>query len=55
MICAIPKGYPCPGVPLAAFMACVQLGLAMVHDVFAERAPETAGAATPDAAPKGDA
>ncbi|MGR3781094.1 MAG: TRAP transporter small permease [Albimonas sp.] len=49
MIYAIPKGYPYLGVPLAAFMACVQLGLMMVHDWFAEAAPETVGAATPDA------
>jgi TRAP-type C4-dicarboxylate transport system permease small subunit len=45
MIYSMPKGYPCSGVPLAAFMACVQLLLVGIHDVFAERAPETTGAA----------
>ena len=45
MIYAIPKGYPFLGVPLAAFMACLQLALVGVHDWFAERAPETTGAA----------
>ncbi len=45
MIYAIPKGYPFLGVPLAAFMACVQLALIGIHDWFAEKAPETAGAA----------
>lgn len=45
MIYSMPKGYPFAGVPLAAFMACVQLLLVGIHDVFAERAPETTGAA----------
>ncbi|WP_325166301.1 TRAP transporter small permease [Thermohalobaculum xanthum] len=43
MIYAIPKGYAFAGVPLAAFVACVQLALMGVHDFFAERAPEAAG------------
>lgn len=45
MIYAIPKGYPFSGVPLAAFVACVQLLLIGIHDVFTERAPEITGAA----------
>lgn len=45
MIYAMPKGYPFAGVPLAAFMACVQLLLIGVHDYFADHAPETTGAA----------
>ena len=45
MIYAIPKGYAFSGVPLAAFVACVQLFLMGVHDYFAERAPERTGAA----------
>ncbi len=45
MIYAIPKGYAFAGVPLAAAMACVQLALMGVHDFFAERAPDTTGAA----------
>lgn len=44
MIYSIPKGYPYIGVPLAAFMACVQLALMGVHDYFAERAPKSTGA-----------
>lgn len=44
MIYAMPKGYPFLGVPLAAFMACVQLALIGLHDWFAEQAPETTGA-----------
>ncbi|HKJ61409.1 MAG TPA: TRAP transporter small permease [Hyphomicrobiales bacterium] len=45
MIYAIPKGYPFSGVPLAAFVACVQLLLTGIHDVFTERVPEATGAA----------
>lgn len=44
MIYAIPKGYPFLGVPLAAGMACVQLGLVAVHDFYADKAPEATGA-----------
>lgn len=44
MIYAMPKGYPFMGVPLAALMACLQLALIAVHDLFAERAPEATGA-----------
>lgn len=47
MIYAIPKGYPFMGVPLAAFFACLQLLLMMVHDWAAAKAPETAGATLP--------
>jgi len=35
MIEAIPKAYPFMGVPLAAAMACIQLVLVAVHDLFA--------------------
>jgi TRAP-type C4-dicarboxylate transport system permease small subunit len=45
MIYAIPKGYPFAGVPLAAFVACVQLLLTGIHDFFAERAPDATGTA----------
>lgn len=44
MIYSIPKGYAFAGVPLAAFVASVQLALMGVHDFFAERAPESTGA-----------
>lgn len=44
MIYGIPKGYPFMGVPLAAAMACIQLILIAIHDLFAERAPEATGA-----------
>ncbi|MCA8883822.1 MAG: TRAP transporter small permease [Rhodobacteraceae bacterium] len=47
MIYAIPKGYPFLGVPLAAFFACLQLLLMMVHDWAAARPPETAAATLP--------
>jgi len=47
MIYAIPKGYPFAGVPLAAFIACIQLFLVGIHDFFAERAPKTTGVAIP--------
>jgi len=36
MIEAIPKAYPFMGVPLAAAMACIQLALVTVHDLFAD-------------------
>lgn len=36
MIEGIPKAYPFMGVPLAAFMACVQLALVAVHDFFSD-------------------
>ena len=44
MIYAIPKGYAFAGVPLAAFVACVQFALMGLHDFFADRAPESTGA-----------
>ncbi|MEM8570332.1 MAG: TRAP transporter small permease [Pseudomonadota bacterium] len=44
MIYSIPKGYPYLGIPLAAGVACIQIGLTGVHDWFARSAPETAGA-----------
>lgn len=44
MIYSLPKGYPFMGVPLAALMACIQLALIAIHDVFSERAPEATGA-----------
>lgn len=47
MIYSVPKGWPFMGVPLAAFMACLQLILVSVHDIFAERAPESTGASLP--------
>lgn len=49
MIYAIPKGYPFFGVPLAASLACAQLFLMALHDWTAPKAPQTVGAATPDA------
>ncbi|GMG84313.1 TRAP transporter small permease [Paralimibaculum aggregatum] len=48
MIYAIPKGYAFAGVPLAAFVACLQLALMGVHDWFAERAPEALASRTID-------
>lgn len=45
MIYAIPKGYPFAGVPLAAFLACVQLALVGIHDIFTRRPPESTGEA----------
>ncbi|MBE9476343.1 MAG: TRAP transporter small permease [Proteobacteria bacterium] len=44
MIYAIPKGYPFSGVPLAAFIACIQLLLIGIHDYFVARAPQEIGA-----------
>lgn len=44
MIYAMPKGYAYAGVPLAAFIACIQLALMGVHDFFAAKAPEASGA-----------
>lgn len=48
MIYGLPKGYPFLGVPLAAALACLQLALMMIHDWFAETAPDAVGAALPD-------
>lgn len=45
MIYAIPKGYPFMGVPLAAALACIQLVLVALHDLFTERPPAQSGAA----------
>ncbi len=36
MMYGIPKAYPFMGVPLAAAMACVQLVLVAVHDLFSD-------------------
>lgn len=44
LIYAMPKAYPFMGVPLAAALACIQLVLLGVHDLFAERPPEHSGA-----------
>ena len=44
MINAIPKAYPFAGVPLAAFMAALQLLLVGIYDFFSARAPERTGA-----------
>lgn len=44
MIYAMPKGYAYAGVPLAAFVACIQLALMGVHDFFAARAPDAVAA-----------
>ena len=52
MIYAIPKGYAFAGVPLAAFVACIQLALMGVHDFFAERAPEATGVSIPGGEPE---
>lgn len=46
MIYAMPKGYAYAGVPLAAFIACVQLALMGVHDFLAAKAPGASGAPT---------
>lgn len=48
MIYAMPKGYAFAGVPLAAFVACVQMALMGVHDYFAERAPRSTGQSSAD-------
>ncbi|SDI85218.1 TRAP transporter small permease [Aliiruegeria lutimaris] len=43
MIYAIPKGYPFIGVPLAAALACVQLALVFIHDMFDDTPPTSTG------------
>lgn len=45
MINEIPKAWPFMGVPLAAFLACVQLILVAVHDWFADDGVAAAGRA----------
>lgn len=40
MIYSLPKGYVFAGVPLAAFVACVQLGLMGIHDFYRSTSPE---------------
>ncbi len=45
MIYGIPKGYPFIGVPLAAALACVQLALVGIHDIFDDRPPDSTGEA----------
>lgn len=42
MIYGMPKGYAFIGVPLAAFVACVQLALMAVHDWYTEPESTTA-------------
>ncbi|MCB1492309.1 MAG: hypothetical protein KDJ77_11025, partial [Rhodobiaceae bacterium] len=46
MIYAIPKGYAYAGVPLAALLAAVQLGLMAIHDGFSQKPPEHSGSMT---------
>jgi len=46
MIYEMPKGYPFAGVPLAAFLACVQVGLTAVYDFGTRTPPETSGIPT---------
>lgn len=48
MIYAMPKGYAFAGVPLAAFVACIQMALVGIHDYFAERAPRSTGQTSAD-------
>lgn len=48
MIYAMPKGYAFMGVPLAAFVACIQMALVGLHDYFAERAPRSTGQSSAD-------
>ncbi len=48
MIYAMPKGYAFAGVPLAAFVACIQMALIGFHDYFAERAPRSTGQSNAD-------
>ncbi len=45
MIYGIPKGYPFIGVPLAAGLACVQLVLVGIRDVFDDTPPDATGEA----------
>jgi len=46
MIYAMPKGYPFMGVPLAAFLAALQLALSAFIDWTDSRPPKTVGPAT---------
>lgn len=48
MIYAIPKGYPFAGVPLAAFLAAVQLTLMAIVDWHDSKPPKNAGPAALD-------
>lgn len=52
MIYSLPKGYVFAGVPLAAFVACIQLALMGVHDFCAGTAPE--GSPVPSSADQTD-
>lgn len=47
MIYAIPKGYAFASVPVAAFIACVQLALTGISDFLDERAPARSAAVVP--------
>lgn len=48
MIYGIPKGYPFLIVPLASAIACIQITLIGVHDIFSEKAPTHSGASIAD-------
>ena len=48
MIYAMPKGYAFVGVPLAAFVACIQMAFVGFHDYFAERATRSTGQSNAD-------
>ncbi|WP_238365368.1 TRAP transporter small permease [Mesobacterium pallidum] len=54
MIYAIPKGWAFMGVPLAAFMACVQLLLIGIHDFLAEEPPSSTGVSDATMALRGE-
>ena len=54
MIYAIPKGWAFMGVPLAAFMACVQLLLIGIHDFFADEPPASTGVSDATMALRGE-
>ena len=43
MIFGVPKGYPYIGVPLAAFLACVQLVLVAIRDFLVFGQEQEAG------------
>lgn len=43
MVFDMPKAYPFAGVPLAAGLACLQLILTAIHDLFSKTAPLTTG------------
>lgn len=52
MIYAMPKGYAFASVPVAAFIACVQLALTGICDFLADRAPERTAVIVPGKDPE---